>query len=277
VGRGLFFRKTSICALAVLLGELAFAAPPISPEVTNLLGSSGLNQRLLPAEKACTPSASSIVSIGDTPKPITAQDPKVSRPNEVLVVLPKDRCKPGWMYFGQIKCPVLGRGFTHPTDPGASVSAYNSKENTRYKKGTYPNGAACYYVAPNFKNGATPTGEYSVWKDGRRPGIERHGRIEYPFGKRPIACLDGIKTSAARSDLRVHSDDHSFPRNEFEREHTPAFYMRNAAGCLKLDGTDDKTSCQVLFNAWLDSEGASSADCSKDPKKVTLVIQEAGS
>lgn len=199
--------------------------------------------------------------------------------NEAWLVLPKDRCKSGWLYFGEVKCPALGRGVTFehpPVDPGEKITPAESSEKTKYKQGTYPDGKSCYYIDQHRKSGSTPLGTYWIWRDGYRGKSVIDGVKAYHFGKRRIACLASV--SGGRGLLRVHSDEDSFPADPAQASLRPLIYMRPSHGCVKIDGTDDQKSCQVLFNDWLRQNGAAKdgdGSCSDNPRKVKFVVKEA--
>ena len=147
----------------------------------------------------------------------------------VKVLLPKDRCKPGTISHSWINpqtrkaenfsCPVLGRGDTVPQEPmGAEWSPVDSPAKTLWKCGSYPNGKKCCYRNPSANNGATPTGEFTLWLNGTRPAAQES------YGTTRLSCLEGRASN--RNALRIHAG---------REKKKPNFYERFSRGCLRIE------------------------------------------
>jgi len=92
-----------------------------------------------------------------TPKPAPTPAPVETSGDEVIVRIPKDRCKSGTFSFGGETCSVSARGITRYSDPGSS----------RYAQGTRDDGTKCWYLKAGpsgypqsgqsgYTNGSTP-------------------------------------------------------------------------------------------------------------------------
>lgn len=100
------------------------------------------------------------------PKPPAPAAPKpapiTTSGDEVIVRIPKDRCKSGTFSFGGETCSVSARGITRYSNPGSS----------RYEQGTRDDGTSCWYLKPGpsgypqngqrgYTNGSTPATTYT--------------------------------------------------------------------------------------------------------------------
>lgn len=140
-------------------------------------------------------------------------------PGVVQVFLPADRCKAGVMYFGDLVCPVLGRGVIGRSHASSEI-AYGKTND----------GRTCQYVKSQFTEGSTPVGDYKLTLRAEQDDKWKRWGGGTNFRMLPKPGQRGFPYH--RSGFVVHSDKNTGSNMDY----------RPTAGCIKLD-----RACQDAF------------------------------
>ncbi len=229
--------------LFTLFREYDLADPNVEREVNNIKDELNGIVRTLHAEgkriPPCTttfdstPKAESSGTSSKPTPPKTEPAPAPSKPapvetsgDEVIVRIPKDRCKSGTFSFAGETCSVSARGITRYSNPGSS----------RYEKGTRDDGTACWYLKPGpsgypqngqsgYTNGSTPATTYTSG------ALRKMGDDKTHWGQHGIRIHGN---TPGRNGFVIHSRE-GYTKNSQAT-------TRSSAGCLLIP-----QSCMTKF------------------------------
>lgn len=198
----------------------------------------------------------------------TSNSPFINDASKVWVVLPKDRCKSGYITFGPhdgkyYKCEALGRGITRWTsgNPALSKSSsentvvYNGRRRTAasdWAGGTTSSGQRCWVYNSNKTGGKTPVTTFSL---AGRSGSHNDWAYREKVGKPGNYANYGVALSdsvSGRGSFAVHSDNRFGSYPDLEQP------THSSAGCVKL-----KPECMDVFQDFADQH-----------KGMSMVVRE---